>query len=1055
MTMLRLLPMIALLAVAICPCRADTPAGHHALTTAAEIRTQKGLNYNADCVLRLTGIVTLVDASRNMLVLQDATGAVALHGDLSHVSVQPGQRVSLSATSSAPFVSGFPDYPYRPSGREILPTFGIPENEGFHRLTRMRGWLRPPVTGEYTFWISSDDSSELWLSTSARPEDSSRVASLPPGRWTDPRDWNRFPSQRSEKVSLRAGESYYIEALQEQLLVGSHLDVAWEGPDQKQAVIDGRFLVPWDTGADGLPGGAKAGGSNGIFREYWTDYSVGNLGPITSASRAEGDLAVSGLKLSVLEDGVWPETSPIEPGQGLQADDTYRWVEGEGAVGFMATDGATATLEIVSGQNRLLVRVADWKGKLPPPGVRMRAKFKGVCEGGRDPNWHLIAGYLWAPSDREVSFIEETNGQLQTSPDALGTPTSDDATLGGYYFTRGVVTFSDRVLGKDCLFVQEAFGGVFISQKERKLHPPLQVGQGVEIGGNFLPRKYAPAISPTAINALGWQGLPTPVISSGEASYRDGQWTEIEGVARSVNSDGTMILSGRQSSVPVWVGRSDRDILKKLVDCTLRIRGVMSLDTFDTPLLLVPSRDFVEIKEAALELPANPVSIASLDRLLSETGWIHQVKVAGTVTYQNDRFFFLQDLSGGVRVELGEEHAPQVGGVLEVVGFPNQVGVGPRLTEAAFRPLGGSTSLVPVRMSLENPDPAHDGTLVTIEARVLSLKKRGAGQVMELQADRQVFEAVLEAPESQLSDFAAESLVAVTGICTLDPASSSIAVQQLLLRSPADVSLLQGPPWWTWQRTALLIGILLTVLAGSLLRIQILSRRFARQQAARLAFARGMLESQESERQRIAANLHDSLGQDLLVIRNQAHLAIQASEEESALRQRLEEISTTTLQAINEVREITHNLRPYQLDRLGLTQSIRALTRKVSENCPVMFASHVDEIDGILDNESEIHIYRIVQEGINNVMKHSQATEAAVVVKRVPSGLSISIRDNGRGLAVNGASADTGFGLGGIRERAEILGGAAKIESSPGQGVTLQVQLPLQETTPCKTESKS
>ena len=72
------------------------------------------------------------------------------------------------------------------------------------------------------------------------------------------------------------------------------------------------------------------------------------------------------------------------------------------------------------------------------------------------------------------------------------------------------------------------------------------------------------------------------------------------------------------------------------------------------------------------------------------------------------------------------------------------------------------------------------------------------------------------------------------------------------------------------------------------------------------------------------------------------------------VRQRLEEISGTTLQAINEVREITRNLRPYQLDRLGLTQSIRALVRKVAEACPVEFACHVDEVDGLFEHSADL-----------------------------------------------------------------------------------------------------
>jgi signal transduction histidine kinase len=329
---------------------------------------------------------------------------------------------------------------------------------------------------------------------------------------------------------------------------------------------------------------------------------------------------------------------------------------------------------------------------------------------------------------------------------------------------------------------------------------------------------------------------------------------------------------------------------------------------------------------------------------------------------------------------------------------------------------------------------------------------------MELQEGQRVFEAVLSRSQGELPHLAAGSLIQVTGVCEVELVASlaagktdwenpSMASLQISLRSPRDVVLLGGPPWWTWKEAAALIGMLLTVLMGALLGIYLLRRRLERQQAAQLAFSRQIIQSQERERHRIAANLHDSLGQNLLVIKNQARLAMQPVVNESVLLQRLNEISGMASQAIEEVRQITHDLRPYQLDRLGLTQAIRGILRRVSENCPIVFANHVDEIDGLFDNESEINIYRIVQEGVNNVVKHSGATEATVVVKKQASIVSISIRDNGRGFEMGltnpGESPGAGFGLTGVSERARILGGKIVLDSQPGKGVSLTVEIPL------------
>ncbi len=257
---------------------------------------------------------------------------------------------------------------------------------------------------------------------------------------------------------------------------------------------------------------------------------------------------------------------------------------------------------------------------------------------------------------------------------------------------------------------------------------------------------------------------------------------------------------------------------------------------------------------------------------------------------------------------------------------------------------------------------------------------------------------------------------------------------------------LSGPPWWTWKRTVTLVGVLLTVLSVALLRVYWLHRRLERQKAAQLAFSRQVLERLEDERSRIAANLHDGLGQALLVIKNYAMLAIMRPSGEGMSNQRLNEISDSTSQAIEEVRRITHGLRPYQLDRLGLTQAIRAAVNRASESVATEFASRVEDVDGLFNKDGEIHIYRIVQEAISNVVKHSGATEAAVVIKRRAATVSLSVRDNGRGFdraKFSDQLHDLGHGLTGIAERVRILGGTVTIDSRPGAGTNLSVDIPI------------
>ena len=105
---------------------------------------------------------------------------------------------------------------------------------------RIRGLLYPPANGAYTFWIASDDNSELWLSTNSRPENATLIASVP--GWTNPRQWTLYPSQQSAPVVLQSNQIYYIMALHKEGGGGDNLAVAWQGPGISQSVIAGQTV---------------------------------------------------------------------------------------------------------------------------------------------------------------------------------------------------------------------------------------------------------------------------------------------------------------------------------------------------------------------------------------------------------------------------------------------------------------------------------------------------------------------------------------------------------------------------------------------------------------------------------------------------------------------------------------------------------------------------------------------------------------------------------------------------------------------------------------------
>lgn len=218
-----------------------------------------------------------------------------------------------------------------------------------------------------------------------------------------------------------------------------------------------------------------------------------------------------------------------------------------------------------------------------------------------------------------------------------------------------------------------------------------------------------------------------------------------------------------------------------------------------------------------------------------------------------------------------------------------------------------------------------------------------------------------------------------------------------------------------------------------------------RRRRAQEALSRQLLNSQEAERKRIAAELHDSLGQNLLIIKNQLYLAQRGEGGPSASH--LEEISQSVSQSLHEVREIAYNLRPYQLDRLGLTKALESVVRKVADSGSLRIESQLTPIDGLFPPEGEINLFRIVQESFNNILKHSQAATVRFTIERMTGLIRIRIDDDGRGFDYRRTTGDDaqarGCGLASLNERVRILHGSFLCDSAPSQGTRLTYEIPI------------
>lgn len=257
-----------------------------------------------------------------------------------------------------------------------------------------------------------------------------------------------------------------------------------------------------------------------------------------------------------------------------------------------------------------------------------------------------------------------------------------------------------------------------------------------------------------------------------------------------------------------------------------------------------------------------------------------------------------------------------------------------------------------------------------------------------------------------------------------------------------------APVWRRWWFITLAI---LSVFGLAAFAYKHRVSRLEKEKAMQESFSRQLIESQESERQRIASELHDGLGQDLLVVKNCALVGLNMAKDASTAKKQFDEISAMTSQVLEDMREITHDLRPYHLDRLGLKAALEFMIEKIASSSEIGFSSEIDKVDDLIPKEAEMHLYRIAQESANNIVKHSGATEARVALKREGNSLQLTIEDNGKGFSSSArltGPSPRGFGLNSISERVRILGGYELIDSIHGRGTKITVTIILPDQVP-------
>jgi len=639
-----------------------------------------------------------------------------------------------------------------------------------------------------------------------------------------------------------------------------------------------------------------------------------------------------------------------------------------------------------------------------------------------------------------------------TRADQVRRLTPEQAAQGYPVRIRGVIT--DDVPAPD-FFVQDSYAGIYVEGS--KLHSfAHHFGDLVEVEGITGPGKFAPVIREENLRVLGKGRLPKTRVYSFEEladGQLDSQWVQVRGIVRSVAIDHTswrevtlaMHLAVGPGQLAVRIPIAEEHNFSRWIDSEILLEGVCG-SLFNAQrqlsgvLLYVPRLSLVK-----LEAPAKEVPFAALLTFSPGNGTRHRVRVRGTVEYQQPgQAVFLQNQGKGLRVRSQQEFPLAPGDVVDVLGFPAMGESAPVLEDSVFQLVRRGAPPSPLPLDLSVPWEKYDGMLITTEATVLHRDLQPDGVRLLLQQGQTVFEASLQGEAGSLMSVPLSSKVRITGICLVRSGGLWSIPQsfRVLLRSPHDVAVLRAPSWWNLRHALWLLGITLGVLLMVMAWVVVLGRRLREQMALIGQKLRSGAVLQE--RNRIARELHDTLEQELAGITMQLDLAVDCFlQAPQVARQAMETARNMSRHSMVEARRSVWDLRCQLLEHGDLVSALTQIVRTPSgrNHNAVTVSVHGNPMR--LPVSIEMNLLRIGQEAVANAVRHGSATRITVELRYAPEAVSLYVSDDGSGFRSEVAGGSGHFGLQDMQERARSMGCQLQIDSQPGQGTRIRVQVPI------------
>jgi len=636
--------------------------------------------------------------------------------------------------------------------------------------------------------------------------------------------------------------------------------------------------------------------------------------------------------------------------------------------------------------------------------------------------------------------------------------------------------------------IQDGTEGIYVQGPADQV-ADLGRGDLLEIEGATDPGGFAPYVAARNVRKIGAGQIPEPVrvtLDELNAGQMDAKWIEISGIVRSVEptapSDSAPPPPGTRYAAPVKGAAHPQEPKFKMklasgslrvvvqisgelnpedyVDAEVRVRGLsFNLHNhkrqFVRPFVQVPRGVAIAIEKRAPQQPfdSQPRPVGSLlqfEQLAEEPG--HRVHVRGTVIYHRPgTVLWIRDRDQSLRVETTQSEVLQPGDEVDVVGFPARGAYSAVLEDAVFRKLPSRAVPLPHVLTDVASALQNDADLVQLEARLTDLRRLPDSVVLMLDWRHTSVRAQIQLPENSPAppDWLPGSVVRVAGVCSVntDEAGPLGGLWeprsfQLLLRSPADVSILEPPPWWTAERVVWVLSGFLALAVVAVAVVTQASGRRLKEQAHRRDMAEAEFTAILSERNRVAREIHDTLSQSLGAISVQLELArVHAHDISAPVRTHLGAALKLARAALAEARDSIWNMRSQVLEQSDLAEALKGILERMTEGTGITPAMRVDGVSRRLPPVVENNLLRIGQEAITNASRHANPTRITVTLAFDGRAIRLGVEDDGIGF-VPGAAPSGGrrsFGLVGINERAELLGGTAEILSAPGQGTRVIV----------------